>query len=357
MKTSYNFLVVVFSLAFMYFSAIYAQNALPIESQTIQSKVLLDNKIGINTKRDVKIMLPVSYAKSQKKYPVVYYLHNTFDSHTQVIEEFSIDSILFSAFTDSLCKEFILVLADFSSPTIGSMYENSPTSGKWLDYIMEELIDCVDSHYRTLNNPQSRAAVGFFFGGLGALKLGMLYPEKFGVVYAMHPVGTGSGYLPRSALEVNWEAIHNAKSYEELQGTGRTQIFASICQAFLPNSNRPPLYCDFLFEYDQDGNLILNAENVRKEQSAFHLDESLDQHIANLQRLSALAFDWARFDPTQAHVIANRRLSKLLMDINVAHEGEEYVGNPWNSYWTNNNRFITRVLPFLNNHLLAKENL
>ncbi len=342
-----------FLLIFMCCISIPAQDAMKgsLEVKTLESEFLKENKIGIDVKRSLQVYLPPDYTISNQKYPVVYYLHSIFDSPEVIIKNRKVTTLIDNTIQEGTSKAFILVVADFTSPTLGSLFENSSTSGYWLDFITKELVPYIDKEFRTIANKNSRAVIGDFMGGRGALKLGMAYPELLGIVYAMHPVATGSGYLPRSGIGVDWDKIHAATSYDDLIGTGRTQIFASICQAFLPNPNRPPLYADFLFEKQEDQTLHLHPKNVRKEQKEFHLDEVLDRYATNLQNLKAIAFDWARFDPTQAHVISNRRFSKKLMDLGIAHQGEEFVGDPWNKYWGNHGRFTTRVLPFLNEHL------
>ncbi len=322
-----------------------------IVEDNIASKVLAANKIGLNTDRNVAIYLPPGYSSSNKTYPVVYYLHSLFETPNRVVSDQKTPEIIDKNIAKRNSKAFILVVADFSSPTVGSLFENSTTSGLWLDFISKELVPFVDQKYRTIADKNSRAIIGHFMGGRGAIKVAMEYPEMFSIVYALHPVATGSGYLPRVSLGVDWEKIHLAKSFEEVGEDIRTKIFTSVCQAFLVNENRAPLYCDFLFEKDENGTLQLHPDNVRKEQREFHLDERLDDYADRLRGLKAIAFDWARFDPTQDHVISNRRFSKKLMDLGVDHVGEEFVGDPWNKYWGDDGRIAQRVLPFLNKHL------
>lgn len=334
-------------------TVVFAQFTLKgrIVNDTIKSKALADNKIGLNTHRNVKIYLPPGYATSKNKYPVVYYLHSLFENPNHVISDHKTPEIIDKSIAKNRSKEFIFVVADFTSPTIGCFFENSSTSGNWLDFISKELVPYIDQNYRTISDTNSRAVIGHFMGGRGALKVAMTYPDLFSIVYALHPVATGSGYLPRVSLDIDWSKVQSAKSYKEIDQSVMAQIFTSVCQAFLPNPNRPPLYCDFLFEKDEKGELTLHPKNVRKEQRGFHLDESLDEYGDNLRSLKAIALDWARFDRTQAHVISNRRFSKKLMDLGVEHIGEEFVGDPWNKYWGNEGRIATRVLPFLNKHL------
>ena len=322
-----------------------------IFNDTISSEILVKNKIGLNTTRTIKIYLPPGYSSSKKNYPTVYYLHSLFENPNHVISDHKTPEIIDKSIVKNTSREFIFVVADFTSPTVGSLYENSPTSGYWLDFISKELVPFIDQKYRTIPHKNSRAVMGHFMGGRGALKVAMEFPEMFSIVYALHPVATGSGYLPRVSLGIDWEKVHRATSYKDIGEDIRTKIFTSVCQAFLPNADRPPLYCNFLYEKDESGTLQLHPQNVRKEQNGFHLDEQLDKYADHLRSLKAIAFDWARFDPTQDHVISNRRFSKLLMDIGVDHEGVEFVGDPWNKYWGDEGRIATIVLPFLNTHL------
>lgn len=56
-----------------------------------------------------------------------------------------------------------------------------------------------------------------------------------------------------------------------------------------------------------------------------------------------------------AHVSSNRQFSGKLEDLGVAHEAEEYRGDPFNRTWTEDGRFAERVLSFLRNHLAIAE--
>jgi S-formylglutathione hydrolase FrmB len=325
-----------------------------VVDEPFASTVLRQNHIGLNAERATKVYLPPSYAKSARRYPVVYFLHNTWWSPRQMFEDGRLQRLLERGFADGVVKEFILVAADYTGPTTGSMYENSPVSGRWLDYTVDEVVPMVDRKYRTLARRESRAVVGDFFGGRGALKLAMVKADVFSVAYALHPVAAGTGDVPWSGLEIDWQRMHAAKTFAELAGGGRTQIFWAIHQAFAPNVARPPCYCDFYTEL-KDGKLRYNPERVQALKVAFLLDATLPESATNLRTMRGLAFDWGRFDTTQAHVISNRQLSRMLEDLGVEHEAEEYRGDPWNRTWTDGGRFAARVLPFLEKHLMGAE--
>ena len=321
-----------------------------VVTEQLASSILEENRIGLDPSRGITIYLPPGYAGSGKSYPVVYYLHNIYWSPAQMLQEGHAVRLLERGWANRVVKEFIFVVADYRTPTTGSIYENSPVSGRWLDFTVQELVPFIDSRFRTLHHRNSRAAVGDFFGGRGALKLAMEHPEIFGVVYALHPVATGTGDIPWPSLQIDWQQLYRAKSFDDVTD-GRTRLFVTISQAFLPNLARPPFYCDFYME-PVNGEPMLHVENTRRIKTGFLLDETLDQAAANLRSMRAIAFDWGRFDTTQAHVISNRAFSRKLEDLGVAHEAEEYRGGPWDRTWTDDGRFYTRVLPFLNRYLV-----
>jgi S-formylglutathione hydrolase FrmB len=321
-----------------------------IETVRLESEVLSENRIGIETNRSVTVYLPPGYSTQQRRFPVVYFLHNVGWSPEQMIADGRAIRLMERAFAARVIDEFILVLADFRTPTTGSIYENSPVSGRWLDFITRELVPFTDRRYRTIPTRNSRAVVGDFFGGRGALKLAMVSADVFSVAYALHPVATGAGSVPWQYVPIDWPRLHAAKSYADLGTDFRTRLFVTVSQAFTPNLNRPPFYADYFMELE-DGTPKLNPANASKVKAGFLLDETLPDAAEQLRTLRGLAFDWGRFDETRAHVESNREFSRKLLDLAVEHEAEEYSGNPWDRTWTDDGRFYTRVLPFLAKHL------
>ncbi len=321
--------------------------------EVLESRVLRENLIGLATQRHIQVMLPPGYADSGVRYPVVYFLHNAWWSPRQMIEDGRAQRLIERALSAREVHPFILVVPDFTGPTTGSLYENSRVSGRWLDHLVDEVVPMIDRRFRTQGRRESRAVVGDFFGGRGALKVVMAHADLFGIAYAMHPVATGTGDIPWSALEIDWPRMHAARSYGELAGLGRSQVFWAIHQAFAPDITKPPCFCDF-FTGLVDGKPVYDPGKAVRLQREFLLDSTLEESAAALRSLRGLAFDWGRFDTTQAHVISNRQFSRRLEDLGVEHEAEEYRGDPWNRTWGDDGRFARRVLPFLEKHLFGK---
>lgn len=318
------------------------------------SEILKDNRIGLNPEREHYVYLPPSYASSpERRYPVVYFCHNTFWSPAQMFADGNLPRLLEQGFAAGVVPEFILVGTDYTGPTTGSLFENSTTSGRWLDYTIQEIVPLVDQRFRTIPHRDSRAVTGDFWGGYAALKFALHHADTFGTAYAMHPVATGNGDLPTTYLDIDWPAVHAATTWDDLPSDGRSRIFTAISQAFLPNPARPPFHCDFPVEI-VNGAPVLDPNHAQRMQRGFLLEEQVADYAANLRMLRGLAYDWGRFDSTQAHVIANRRFSRQLTNLGVEHEAEEYTGGPWDKTWIPNGRFASRVLPFLGRHLAVE---
>lgn len=167
-----------------------------VVTEVFTSDILKDNRIGIDANRNIKVYLPPDYETSGRSYPVVYFLHNIFANNDAMLQDGKIPALIERAFTKGVIDEFIFVIPDYRTATTGSIYDNSPVSGRWIDYTINEIVPFVDKKFRTIRKKESRAIIGEFMGGRGALRIAMARPDIFSVVYAINPVATGMGNLP-----------------------------------------------------------------------------------------------------------------------------------------------------------------
>ncbi|MGC3948521.1 MAG: alpha/beta hydrolase-fold protein [Chryseolinea sp.] len=111
-----------------------------VERKQIHSKALEGNLIGANSTRTINTYLPPGYFSSGTRYPVVYYFHNLLFSADRLFNETPLLKLIDRATDSKRVDEFILVAADFTTPELGSFYENSIVSGRWLDFISQDLV-------------------------------------------------------------------------------------------------------------------------------------------------------------------------------------------------------------------------
>jgi hypothetical protein len=320
-------------------------------SKEIRSENFAQNKIGVSPIRNLVIYLPAGYERSSARYPVIYFMPTPFDNYRAPFEKNNAQGLFDRAVQAGVIDKFILVCVDMTTPVGSSWYVNSPVTGNWEDFVVQELVLFVDRNFRTLASRDSRGIAGDFMGGYGALRFGMTHPEVFGSVYALHPVGTGSGLSPMYSLP-NWETLANAKSLDDLDKEvySRSRIFTSIFQAHLPNVSKPPLYIDLQAHKEGDRLKIDSAVTARLREN-FFIESLIPRYADNLKSLRGLKFDWARSDPNQDHVYANQALTHKLNEFGIVHEAEEYNGVWGTGNWGESGRIFTEVLPFFQRNL------
>ncbi len=321
-------------------------------AREIQSKCFAESKINTSSIRKLLVYLPAGYDSSTQRYPVVYFFPSPFDSSFRAIfDKQNAQGILDRAITTGIVGKFIFVAVDMTTPLGSSWYVNSPATGNWEDFIVKELVPYVDANFRTLPTRDSRGIAGHFMGGYGAIRLAMEYPNIFGSVYALHPVGTGSGVKILASLP-NWDLMEQAKSIDDVRKDGYSTIFTSIFEAHVPNPNNPPLYIDFP-AHRINGQLVIDAKIMDRLRSNFFIESLVGKYADNLKSLRGFKFDWARSDLNWDHVYSNQALTHKLNEYGIKHEAEEYNGT-WDGdvNWGSEGRVTTDMLPFFQTHLV-----
>ncbi len=188
-------------------------------------------------------------------------------------------------------------------------------------------------------------------GGYGAIRLGMRHADVFASIYALHPVGSGSGVRIMDSLP-DWDLLAKAKSSDDVKRDGYSRIFTTIFQAHLPNPDKPPLFID-LPACRVDGRLIIDAKLTERLRNSFFLESMIPQYAENLKSLRGFKFDWARSDSNHDHVYSNQALTHKLNEFGIVHESEEYNGSWGGRTWDRDGRVYSDVLPFFRRHLVA----
>ncbi|WP_114779008.1 alpha/beta hydrolase [Botryobacter ruber] len=305
----------------------FAQKQGTIERIKVHGKALEGNLAGDSPDREVSVYLPPGYGKEKKRrYPVVYLLHGYTDSDAKTfgLEKhwMSLPNELNKAFSEGNKPEMIVVTPNAYTRFQGSMYSNSATTGNWEDYIAKELVAYIDSHYRTIPKAGSRGLAGHSMGGYGAMRIGQKFPEVFSALYLLSPCCLEpQSFMPQdSAARARVEAVQTQADLEKADFFTRI-IFASAA-AWSPNPVKPPFYLDLPVENGQVQPSVLTKWSANRPLV------TIDQHIYNIRKLNALAFDAGHQDRSIAASI--RELDKVLDLYGIKHEYEEYQGNHTN---------------------------
>jgi S-formylglutathione hydrolase FrmB len=332
--------------------SILAQSAKgQIVDRQITSMNFAGNKIGVSPVRKMVIYLPHGYLTSTHRYPVIYFLPNPFEENYRFDFDHRDAQGLFNrAIAQGVIKDFILVAVDMNTPLGTSWYVNSPVTGNWEDFMIQELVPYIDANFKTLPNRDSRGIAGIFIGGYGAIRFGMRHPDVFGSVYAMHPVGTGTGVSVSASLP-KWDILANAKSMDDVRKDLRTQIFTTMLQAHLPDPDKPPLFIDLLARQQGD-QLAIDAKLMERFRNNFYLETMIGKYADNLKSLRGFKFDWSRNDANFDHVYANQAFTHKLNEFGIVHQAEEFNDTSGEPDWGADGRFMTEVLPFFAQYLV-----
>ena len=345
----------VFAFAFSTALPLFADSTRSrVEERELTSKNIANGKARITPVRKMLVYLPVGYNESSsQRYPVIYFLPNPFeDSYRFAFDHRDAQGLLDRAIADGVIKNFVLVAIDMNTPLGSSWYVNSSATGNWEDFMIQELVPYIDANYKTFPDRDSRGIAGIFIGGYGAIRFGMRHPDVFGSVYAMHPVGTGTGVSVSAALP-KWDLLVNAKSMDDVKKDFRTQIFTTMFQAHLPDPDKPPLFIDLLARQERD-HLIIDAKLMERFRNNFYLETMIPRYADNLKSLRGFKFDWTRNDSNFDHVYANQAFTHKLNEFGIIHEAEEYNG-AFGADWGVDGRFYTDALPFFEKHLAFGE--
>ena len=335
----------IFSLFVLMVSSIslFAQTEGTIVIDSVYSENLV-NDFGEKPTREVAVYLPPNYSESDQKYPVIYFLHGFLNDH-KLINNMK-DQLDFAIETYRI-RPFILVIPNERTTYDGSFYSNSGIFGNWEDFTAYDLVEYMDSHYRTIANKNSRGISGHSMGGYGAIKIAMHHPEIFSSVYALSPgaLAIAREYGPNSNT---FKELSQVKTPEDLNKTYFGKVMVAFGKSWSPNPDNPPFYCDMPFEYEGD-NLIINQDVLKKWHANMPL-YMIDDNLDNLLALKAIKFDWGR-NAGERFTIQCSMFSQVLENAGITHFAEEYIGTHTSGIYSRDGRIPQQMLPFFDYYL------
>ncbi len=80
------------------------------------------------------------------------------------------------------CPDAIVVFVDAWTSRGGSQFLNSSATGRYMDYLCDEVVPFVDERYPTAASSERRGLSGKSSGGYGAMVVPMLRPDVFGAL-------------------------------------------------------------------------------------------------------------------------------------------------------------------------------
>lgn len=138
--------------------------------------------------RDVRVYLPPSYAKGNRRYPVLY-MHdgqNVFDASTAFVQqEWRADET--AEALSAKGRELIIVAVDNNSdrrfeytPFKAPINDYQPRGDAYVSFLVKTLKPMIDAKYRTLPDREHTGLAGSSLGGLITLYGALAHPDVFG---------------------------------------------------------------------------------------------------------------------------------------------------------------------------------
>ncbi len=269
---------------------------MPIVIEEFESPALVGNALGDPSRRKIPVYLPPSYAdRPEQRYPVVFLLHG-FTGNSMMwlnVNSFYAPTVLERyerLINEERCGEMILVVVDGYCQLGGSQYVNSPATGRYEDYVIQDLVPYIDRQFRTTGTTAGRAVAGKSSGGFGAVRLAMRHPETF-AAFASH------------AGDMYFEYCYKHDFPKAVNGLSR----------FQHNPNPVGAFLSAFSEAEQKGKLI-DTLNVIAMAACYSPHEREDGHAETIQEPFGQGFElpfdmhsgllrddvwqrWLEFDP------------------------------------------------------------
>jgi S-formylglutathione hydrolase len=325
-------------------------NGLPglLIDTVVYSPAIEGNLLGDSPNRNVTIYLPPGYESSDKHYPVIYLLHGYIGDNKlwfgKGYAKVNLEPIMNELINKKTIVPMILVSPDSYNRFGGSWYINSVSSGNWEDFIVQDVVQFVDTHFRTIANAGSRGIAGHSMGGYGTVMIAMKHPDIFSTAYGLSSSSLVFDPNPDNYLanyKTIFEEIYGATvitDFESLSWDARLTLSMSV--AMVPNASSPPFYCDYMF--NTSGEFV---PSYWQKTMAFDPYTSITTYEQNILQLTAIRLDCGDLD---GNLQSNITFGNKLANIGIPSAFESYAGDHTNKL---EERMKSRVLPFFSKYL------
>ena len=158
-----------------------------LDRLVVESELLADNPLGDPTRRPLWVYRPPGVELDHPRpLPAVYVIQgytgqldmwqNREPLRPTVLERFD------ALFAAGDAPPVLIVFVDAWTRYGGSQFLNSSSTGRYLDYLCDEVVPFVDARYPAAADRERRGLTGKSSGGYGAMAVPMLRPDVFGAL-------------------------------------------------------------------------------------------------------------------------------------------------------------------------------
>ena len=317
------------------------QPTVEFRTEWITSTALAGNLLGDPAERKMYVLLPPGYATSEKRYPVVFMMPG--GSGSPDIIGWGVKSAMESLLRKGEIKDMIVVIPDGTNRLTGGYFLTSSTLGDYETYVTQDIVNYVDTHFRTLQVRDSRGIGGCSRGGASSMRLGFKYPNVFSVVATTGGEWDNSPDVwPTDVARVQrlTKLPESLTDLDDVLGA-----WVQMAAGAAPDPDNPPFYAEMPFRI-VDGQGEFAPEVVAKilDQDAAH---EARRYLQQPVRLRGIRIEHGKYDYTNAPSIHS--FKQLLDDLGIEHEYVEvetaHCGYGWDA----------AALKYLSDHLVFEE--
>jgi S-formylglutathione hydrolase FrmB len=299
-----------------------------LEQLVVHSQLLEGNPLGDPARRPLYVYLPPGCEQAAEgTFPAIYLLQGFAGrleewlapqaGQPTVVEQ--LDAMIAAGG----CPPSVVVFVDAATSCGTSQFLNSAGTGRYMDYLCDEVVPFVDGRYPTLPRREQRGVCGRSSGGYGALVSSMLRPDVFAA--AASQAGDAlfeCSYLPlfpvaarelRERFGGSWSAFRKAVSLTNWRESPTLFAAHGTACAYTPDPQRPG---EALLPFDPSSGRLVEEIWMRWLQ----LDpvRMAAAHVEALRGMRRIYLDAARQDEFFLDLGA-QALSAELSRLGVAH--------------------------------------
>lgn len=173
------------------------------DSYVVESEVLAGNPLGDPARRPVYVYSTsgVGSGEQSERVPAIYVLQAFGGQLDKWLARQSFERTIIERlddlFSSSDTPDAVIVFVDNWTRLGGAQWINSAGTGRYQDYLCDEVVAFVDERYPTARNPSKRGVTGHSSGGFGALRACMERPDVF--------AGGLVAHAPDALFEVSYQ--------------------------------------------------------------------------------------------------------------------------------------------------------
>lgn len=152
------------------------------EQLVVESELLAGNPLGDPVRRPLYVYSPPG---SHDALPSIYLIQGMTGQLDMWMNRNAFEPTIVERIDELFsgdCPPALVVFVDAWTSYGGSQFINSAATGRYMDYLCDEVVPFVDARYPTIGDRDRRAITGKSSGGYGAMVVPMLRPDVFGAL-------------------------------------------------------------------------------------------------------------------------------------------------------------------------------